>query len=53
MEYYQFKQILNGNFENIPKEKSKTVRIFLSSTFSGESILWTFYGPQINQLGYY
>jgi hypothetical protein len=30
-----FLDILNGNFENIPKDKSKIVKIFLSSTFSG------------------
>ena len=30
-----FFEIINGNFDNIPKAKSKIVRIFLSSTFSG------------------
>ena len=38
MNYYNFKKILNGNFDNIPVDKSKTVRIFLSSTFSGNRL---------------
>ena len=29
-----FNEIISGTFDNIPKEKSKVVRIFLSSTFS-------------------
>ena len=37
MDIHNFLKIIRGNFENIPKEKSKTVRIFLSSTFSGIS----------------
>lgn len=35
MDEKKFHEIINGNFQNIPKEKSKLVRIFLSSTFSG------------------
>lgn len=31
-----FLSVINGTFDNIPKEKSKVVRIFLSSTFSGD-----------------
>ncbi len=34
MDMHRFIRILRGNFHNVPKEKSKTVRIFLSSTFS-------------------
>jgi hypothetical protein len=35
MDQHRYLSILRGNFNNIPKKKSKTVRIFLSSTFSG------------------
>lgn len=35
MDEKKFHEIINGNFQNIPKDKSKLVRIFLSSTFSG------------------
>jgi hypothetical protein len=31
-----FHEIIRGHFDNISKDKSKVVRIFLSSTFSGE-----------------
>ena len=31
-----FFEILQGKFENIPTDRSKVVRIFLSSTFSGK-----------------
>ena len=34
MDNRTFLEIINGNYEKIPKDKSKTVRIFLSSTFS-------------------
>jgi hypothetical protein len=30
-----FMNILKGRFENLPKDRSRVVRIFLSSTFSG------------------
>jgi hypothetical protein len=30
-----FFEIIQGRFENIPKDRYKVVRIFLSSTFSG------------------
>lgn len=30
-----FLDTLNGRFDNIPKDRSRLVRIFLSSTFSG------------------
>ena len=30
-----FLNILNGRFENLPKDRPRIVRIFLSSTFSG------------------
>lgn len=36
MNYMNFKAILNGNFDSLPVEKSKTVRIFLSSTLAGD-----------------
>lgn len=38
MDERQFFEIINGNFSNIPKDKSKLVRIFLSSTFSGKKV---------------
>ena len=31
-----FENILIGQFDNLPEEKQKIVRIFFSSTFSGE-----------------
>ena len=37
MDEYKFRTILSGNFEKIPNKKSKSVRIFLSSTFSGKT----------------
>ena len=37
MDYNKFLNILSGRFNDIPKEDSKTVRIFLSSTFTGEN----------------
>ena len=36
MSFGKFLNLINGRFENIPKEKTKNVRIFLSSTFSGK-----------------
>lgn len=39
MDYQKFINILKGNFENIPKEDPKSVKIFLSSTFSGKIII--------------
>ena len=30
-----FLEILKGRFKNLPKDRSRIVRIFLSSTFSG------------------
>jgi hypothetical protein len=35
MDYHRFQRIIKGDFNDIPREKSKMVRIFLSSTFSG------------------
>ncbi|CAF0762727.1 unnamed protein product, partial [Brachionus calyciflorus] len=35
MEHQKPTEILRGNFENLIEEKSKTVKIFLSSTFAG------------------
>jgi hypothetical protein len=35
MDQQKFFNIINGNFENIPKNKSNQVRIFMSSTFTG------------------
>jgi hypothetical protein len=32
-----FKQLLTGLYDTVPAKKSKNVRIFLSSTFTGES----------------
>ncbi len=34
MDYNKFLSILSGRFSEIPKENSKVVRIFLSSTFT-------------------
>jgi hypothetical protein len=34
----KFIEILRGQFDKLPKDRSKIVRIFLSSTFSGISI---------------
>lgn len=34
MDYKTFFKIINGNFDKVPKDKPKQVRIFLSSTFS-------------------
>jgi hypothetical protein len=36
MDEYKVLSILKGNFEKIPSKRSKSVRIFLSSTFSGK-----------------
>ncbi len=33
-----FSDILQGRFDNIPKGRSRVVRIFLSSTFTGKKI---------------
>jgi hypothetical protein len=35
MDEKRFHQIIRGDYSNLPKDKSKIVRIFLSSTFSG------------------
>ena len=35
-----FLETLKGKFDNIPKDCSRLVRIFLSSTFSGKKILY-------------
>jgi len=35
MDLKLFFEILNGNYDRIPKDKQNMVRIFLSSTFSG------------------
>ena len=35
----RFLRIISGNFDEIPREKSKIVKIFLSSTFSGKLII--------------
>lgn len=43
MDEKRFHDILRGNFRHIPKEKSKIVRIFLSSTFSGNSLILYFF----------
>jgi hypothetical protein len=34
----KFIEILRGQFDKLPKDRSKIVRIFLSSTFSGISV---------------
>ena len=39
MDYKTFFKVMNGDFDKIPKDKPKQVRIFLSSTFSGKLIL--------------
>ena len=36
MDFAKLINILSGRFNDLPKEKSKVVRIFLSSTFTGE-----------------
>ena len=36
MDEKRFHQIVRGDYSNLPKDKSKVVRIFLSSTFSGK-----------------
>ena len=38
MDEKRFHGIIRGNYSNLPTDKSKTVRIFLSSTFSGTFI---------------
>ena len=35
MDEHKLLNILNGNFDSIPNKTSKSIRIFLSSTFSG------------------
>ncbi len=38
MDNEKINRILRGRFDNVPKERSKVVRIFFSSTFSGKII---------------
>ena len=33
----QFLEILRGRYDNLPSERSNVVRIFLSSTFTGQN----------------
>jgi hypothetical protein len=35
MDQQTFLKIISGNFQNIPKNKSNQVKIFMSSTFTG------------------
>ena len=46
MNYTDFENIINGRFERIPELKRKVVRIFLSSTFTGNFEL-----PEISVFG--
>ena len=38
MEYKKFLEILRGNFENIKEDRSKTVKIYISSTIAGNGL---------------
>ena len=38
MNSQKFIEILKGKFDNIVEDKSKTVKIFLSSTFAGSQL---------------
>ena len=35
------KSVLHGRFQNLPKQKSNVVRVFISSTFTGMMIVFS------------